>query len=53
MMDIKKALKEISIDNCEKIGEGFYGNIYKIDDETIVKDALKDVTKSEKDFSKK
>ena len=37
MMHIEKALREVSIENCEKIGEGFYGNIYRIDPETIVK----------------
>ncbi|MBQ9314137.1 MAG: phosphotransferase [Clostridia bacterium] len=37
MMDISKALREISIDGCEKIGEGFYGVVYRIDPETIVK----------------
>ena len=37
MMQIEKALRKISIDNCEKIGEGFYGDIYRIDSETIVK----------------
>ena len=37
IMSVEKALRKISIDNCEKIGEGFYGNIYRIDSETIVK----------------
>lgn len=37
MMQIEKALRKISIENCEKIGEGFFGNIYRIDPETIVK----------------
>ena len=37
MMDVSKALRKISIDNCDKIGEGFYGMIYRIDPETIVK----------------
>ena len=37
MMHIEKALREVSIENCEKIGEGFFGNIYRIDPETIVK----------------
>jgi len=37
MMKVEKALRKISIDNCEKIGEGFYGIIYRIDPETIVK----------------
>lgn len=37
MMEIEKAFRKISVENCEKIGEGFYGNIYRIDPETIVK----------------
>lgn len=37
MMEIEKSLRKIAIDNCEKIGEGFYGIIYRIDPETIVK----------------
>lgn len=37
MMEIEKALRNVSIDNCEKIGEGFFGIIYRIDPETIVK----------------
>ena len=57
MMEIDKAYRKISIDNCEKIGEGFFGNIYKIDSETIVKvykvpDVL-DMIKRERDLAKK
>lgn len=37
MMDISKALREISVDGCEVIGEGFYGIVYRVDTETIVK----------------
>lgn len=37
MMEVEKVLRKISIENSEKIGEGFYGNIYRIDNETIVK----------------
>lgn len=37
MMDISKEYREMSIDNCEKIGDGFYGTVYRIDPETIVK----------------
>lgn len=32
-----KSLREISIENCEKIGQGFAGAVYAIDDKTIVK----------------
>lgn len=37
MMKVEKALRTISIESCEKIGEGFYGTIYRLDQETIVK----------------
>ena len=57
MMDIEKALRKISIDGLEKIGEGFFGTIYRLDDETIVKvykvkDAI-DMIKREKMLAKK
>lgn len=57
MMEVKKALRKISIDNCELIGEGFYGKIYRLDPETIVKvykisEAL-DMIKREIEVSKK
>ena len=32
-----KALRELSIENCEKIGQGFAGAVYALDDKTIVK----------------
>jgi uncharacterized protein (TIGR02172 family) len=37
LLDIKKALRRISVDGCEVIGHGFYGTIYRIDEDTIVK----------------
>jgi len=37
IMDVTKALREVSIDECEVIGEGFYGTVYRLDQETIVK----------------
>ena len=57
MMEIEKGLRKISIDNCEKIGEGFFGNIYRIDPETIVKvykvpDSL-DMIKRERELARK
>ena len=56
-MKIEKVLRKVSIDNCEKIGEGFFSNIYRIDSETIVKvykvpDSL-DMIKREIDISRK
>lgn len=37
ILNIKKALREISIEGCEMIGAGGYGSVYRIDAETIVK----------------
>ena len=37
MMEVKKAYRVISIDNCEVIGQGANGKIYRIDRDTIVK----------------
>lgn len=37
MMDIEKGYRKISVDNCEVIGEGAYGIVYRIDPDTIVK----------------
>lgn len=37
IIDIKKALRKISIDGCDVIGEGFYGRVYRISPDTIVK----------------
>ena len=37
IMDVEKALRKISIEDCEIIGEGFFGTVYRLDPETIVK----------------
>lgn len=37
MMDISKAYREISIEGCEKLGEGSNGVVYRTDPDTIVK----------------
>lgn len=34
---VEKRLRELSVDGCEVIGKGFYGTVYRIDPETIVK----------------
>ncbi|MCR5706836.1 MAG: STAS domain-containing protein [Ruminococcus sp.] len=34
---VEKRLRELSLDGCEIIGKGFYGTVYRIDPETIVK----------------
>lgn len=37
LMDVKKAYRKISIDNCAAIGTGATGTVYRLDDEIIVK----------------
>ena len=37
LLDVKRAMREIAVEGCEVIGQGFYGTVYRIDDETIVK----------------
>lgn len=37
LFKIEKRIREISVDGCEIIGKGFYGTVYRIDPETIVK----------------
>ncbi|MCR4605655.1 MAG: STAS domain-containing protein, partial [Eubacterium sp.] len=37
LFDVKKRLRQISVDGCEIIGVGGNGKVYKKDDETIVK----------------
>lgn len=37
IMEVSKALRKISVDGCEVIGQGFYGTVYRLDQETIVK----------------
>ena len=37
LFDVKRVMREISVDGCEVIGKGFYGTVYRIDSETIVK----------------
>lgn len=57
MMDIEKGYRKISVDGCEVIGEGAYGIVYRIDQDTIVKvykdpDSNDDIIK-ERDRAKK
>lgn len=57
MMDIEKGYRKISVDNCEIIGEGAYGIVYRIDPDTIVKvyknaDSIDDIIK-ERERAKK
>ena len=37
LLDVRKAYRKISVEGCEVIGKGFYGTVYRIDPETIVK----------------
>lgn len=37
IMDVSRALRKVSVDGCEIIGTGFYGTVYRLDQETIVK----------------
>ena len=56
MMDIQKAYRKISVDGCEKIGEGSNGIVYRLNPDTIIKvyknsDALDDI-KRERELAK-
>ena len=37
LFEVTKALREIDITGCKAIGEGFYGIVYRLDEDTIVK----------------
>ncbi|MCR4808045.1 MAG: anti-sigma factor antagonist [Lachnospiraceae bacterium] len=37
LLKIKKKMRRISVDGCEVIGKGFYGTVYRIDADTIIK----------------
>ncbi len=37
ILDVKKALREVSVDGCELIGQGANGKVYRLDAETIIK----------------
>ena len=37
IIDVKKGLRRISVEGCKVIGEGFYGRVYRISPDTIVK----------------
>ncbi len=37
LFKVEKKMREISVEGCEVIGKGFYGTVYRIDLETIVK----------------
>jgi len=37
MLTVEKRFRELSVEGCEVIGKGFFGTVYRIDPETIVK----------------
>lgn len=37
MFDVKKKLRQISIEGCEIVGEGFTSKVYRLDADTIIK----------------
>ena len=37
LLDVKKAFRKVSLAGCEKIGSGGHGNVYRLDEETIIK----------------
>ena len=37
ILGVRKRMREVSVDGCEVIGRGFYGTVYRIDEDTIVK----------------
>ena len=56
MMDIRKGYRQLSVEGCEKIGEGSNGIVYRLNPDTIIKvyknsDALEDI-KRERELAK-
>lgn len=37
ILDVRRALREISVEGCEEIGAGGFGTVYRLDPDTIVK----------------
>lgn len=37
LMEVSRALRKVEVDGCEVIGRGFYGTVYRLDEDTIVK----------------
>ncbi len=57
IMNISRAKKKISVESCEKIGAGACGEVYRLDEEKIIKlyypHVSKEEIKREKDLAKK
>ncbi len=56
LFEVTRKMKEISVESLEVIGKGFYGTVYRIDEDTIVKvydspDSI-DMIKNEKEMAK-
>ena len=37
IMEVKKKIREVSVEGCPVIGKGFFGTVYRLDNDTIVK----------------
>lgn len=37
LLDVHKRLREVSVEGCEKLGQGGNGTVYRLDEDTIVK----------------
>ncbi|MBQ8945254.1 MAG: STAS domain-containing protein [Lachnospiraceae bacterium] len=37
LLDVRRAYREVKLDGLEQIGKGFFGKVYRIDPETIIK----------------
>ena len=37
LLEVKKALRKVSLEGCEVIGQGGHGRVYRLDEETIIK----------------
>lgn len=37
LLEVKKALRKVSLEGCEVIGQGSHGRVYRLDEETIIK----------------
>ena len=50
LMDVRKRLREVSVDGMELIGKGGWGRVYRMDDETVIKvyDSPKNLTSPSK-----
>ena len=56
LLDVKKALRKVSLSGCEKIGSGGHGYVYRLDEETIIKiyhdNATLDMIEKEREYAK-